>query len=806
MATYKPISNTVPQYHVSGSPASGYYLKGYKAGTTTALSMATDSTGATTLAKCQINSAGYPINGSSAVFIPHFNQTYKLALYTNSTDADADTTGNAVWVVDNLAFDDASSEWLSQTHTPTRLTNTTFELASGDGDQTSLYHVGRRLRLTDSSTLYAMVTAVDYNVTSASKTHVTVAVASGGALSASLSAVAVHILSANLPILPFTDIVYNVDHYGAVGDGSTDDTAAITAAFNAAKVTGGTVFFPGYGPYKFTNLTFTTGTSYGVRIVGDRRRYTRLDCYATSGTAITVGDGSTSNSGNVTFEHIQIFGSNSTNEVDGLKLRNGARHQRLDEVTVENFTKGLGLYANESFLNSWGAVYVLNCYQAVDLDGFNASDIQNLVVENCGPHTSYTHGTIASTEPSVDIQGQGSQVTVLSIESNDSSRNLYLQGAITVGTYYAESNAEAAAGYEIGFADEGGLVKHAHIQNGVAATPPQARYMISFGSARYAKVDRCLYRSPAGNLTNTMYGVDFGTSDKCEANVDFIAYDNIAQETARQQTWKASSKRWTLNGKTYIGTLELEGLARTLLKDYNKISFVNVPMNLDNGSGLANGYAGTNLSANGILSKAIEPIWGNQRVQCIERSAASAANVYYTISSGTLDASKKYFCSSYIYFSDWSTSKPYMKLVNNATTSTITVEDGNLTGGWIRHSTVKQFADAATHNVVFYPAEIGSATTKCYVMMGMIIDLSTFDTDYGTDLASMSVHELEQLINPAVIAHECVETAAAAPTDGTYSRGDMVWHYQPAASGTIGWVCVSAGTPGTWKAFGTIAA
>jgi hypothetical protein len=43
------------------------------------------------------------------------------------------------------------------------------------------------------------------------------------------------------------------------------------------------------------------------------------------------------------------------------------------------------------------------------------------------------------------------------------------------------------------------------------------------------------------------------------------------------------------------------------------------------------------------------------------------------------------------------------------------------------------------------------------------------------------------------------------PTSGTWERGDIVWHSQPSAGGNIGWVCTSAGTPGTWKTFGTIA-
>lgn len=47
--------------------------------------------------------------------------------------------------------------------------------------------------------------------------------------------------------------------------------------------------------------------------------------------------------------------------------------------------------------------------------------------------------------------------------------------------------------------------------------------------------------------------------------------------------------------------------------------------------------------------------------------------------------------------------------------------------------------------------------------------------------------------------------AAAAPTVGQWIVGDIVYNTAPAAAGTIGWVCVTAGGPGTWKTFGTIA-
>lgn len=46
---------------------------------------------------------------------------------------------------------------------------------------------------------------------------------------------------------------------------------------------------------------------------------------------------------------------------------------------------------------------------------------------------------------------------------------------------------------------------------------------------------------------------------------------------------------------------------------------------------------------------------------------------------------------------------------------------------------------------------------------------------------------------------------SAAPTAGTWVVGDRVYDTAPASAGNIGFVCTTAGTPGTWKTFGVIA-
>lgn len=51
-----------------------------------------------------------------------------------------------------------------------------------------------------------------------------------------------------------------------------------------------------------------------------------------------------------------------------------------------------------------------------------------------------------------------------------------------------------------------------------------------------------------------------------------------------------------------------------------------------------------------------------------------------------------------------------------------------------------------------------------------------------------------------------IRNDSAAPTTGTWAVGDIVFNTAPTAGGFIGWVCTTAGTPGTWKTWGAISA
>lgn len=60
-------------------------------------------------------------------------------------------------------------------------------------------------------------------------------------------------------------------------------------------------------------------------------------------------------------------------------------------------------------------------------------------------------------------------------------------------------------------------------------------------------------------------------------------------------------------------------------------------------------------------------------------------------------------------------------------------------------------------------------------------------------------------ITPAGMYRHNRGLAPAAPTAGSWLAGDFFENSAPVAGGFMGWVCVSAGTPGTWKGYGAIA-
>jgi len=105
---FVPISGIVPQATENGNQANGMVLKFYETGTLTPLAVGVDSTGVTQTTEFVLDIEGYTTLSTVRV-IPHVDQIYKEVLYLNQADADANDTGSAVYVIDDLNVGDFGS-------------------------------------------------------------------------------------------------------------------------------------------------------------------------------------------------------------------------------------------------------------------------------------------------------------------------------------------------------------------------------------------------------------------------------------------------------------------------------------------------------------------------------------------------------------------------------------------------------------------------------------------------------------------------------------------------------------------------
>lgn len=102
-----------------------------------------------------------------------------------------------------------------------------------------------------------------------------------------------------------------------------------------------------------------------------------------------------------------------------------------------------------------------------------------------------------------------------------------------------------------------------------------------------------------------------------------------------------------------------------------------------------------------------------------------------------------------------------------------------------------------------------SITSDIEVPLGIVIKYN--GRYYYNDNGGTMTFKNKVALQPTVISYEEINgkkigSSAAVPTSKFWNKGDILYNRNAEASGYAGWVCTTAGTPGTWKTFGAITA
>jgi hypothetical protein len=187
-------------------------------------------------------------------------------------------------------------------------------------------------------------------------------------------------------------LVFNVKDYGAAGDDSTADTAAIQAAITAAAVTasgglGATVFLP-KGTYRTTGITLPDN----VQLRGAGQRASRIKGIGAV-TTLTIGT-------NCVVSDLQITGD-ATVGGKGLAATAASNHWSVVDCWVTGCETGV--YLTNTYIDTLTRVTVQSCTTGIRLTGSNVNAIyvMNGEIKGC------TDGVYADTGASTNVTFYG---------------------------------------------------------------------------------------------------------------------------------------------------------------------------------------------------------------------------------------------------------------------------------------------------------------------------------------------------------------------------------------------------------------
>jgi hypothetical protein len=263
--------------------------------------------------------------------------------------------------------------------------------------------------------------------------------------------------------------VYNVKDYGAAGDGSTSDTAAVQAAITAAN--GGIVYFPS-GTYLVGSLSLPSGTT----LQGEGSQVAELKWTGTTGTLLSNGG----SANNITVTGLTLDGNNTA--ATGIGFSGGTTFHKIRMNVIQNFSGSGGTCLkwdfvldsaidNNQFQGCYNALVFSNSSNndsvkenwiyAGNVNPISVSDsgqvvlARNLIQSNTGPIASYVKNgqDVVFDADWVENNGDGTANSRAFVFQTDSG-SYSLENSIK--HCYISGGTNGANGTALGFTGSGG--------------------------------------------------------------------------------------------------------------------------------------------------------------------------------------------------------------------------------------------------------------------------------------------------------------------------------------------------------------
>lgn len=566
----------------------------------------------------------------------------------------------------------------------------------------------------------------------------------------------------------------NVKRYGAVGDGSTDDTQAVHAAFDVATALNGTAHFPA-GRYRVTS-GYTNSTSNSLTITGEGADLISATSAAASGSSVILDSTNTES-----FFYKQAAGNQLTvSDINfacaqyvldrkffvQAAVSNKHVFRNVHFVRVEQpFVFESGCYFQHStyetirFSSSgtWHSkttslvgtlMNIINCdvedfvpanteKVICNLSGIRQVHSMNFVIEPATPATGWTALKFHSVHDGDWVRMVNGTFIGLWIECTGSGLTYTIDQTRgrTMLIDYISNNATSP--YR--------LAEHATVDIVNSTFSGNANALETlFTLTDYTcqvRLTNCNYRNPGAAINDPRF-----TFDNCSMSPS----DGAEIQTATAHNNTQSQLLWAFDGG---------------YPDAGKVT-----VNLSGGTTIVPTVHATYGRALNIVPSGgavAAKFQGNLRDDFPQGGQlfVVARGVLPTISSGTLEMN---------FLLDGSSlggSKAWTSADSGAAFTVIlpiTANVANPTNMGV------QFSGAAGSNLVLYQLELWIGKSMPNVTM----------PSFPTNVITFN---------------------SAAPTAGQWARGDVVWNTAPSAGGTPGWVCTTGGTPGTWRAMANLA-